>query len=161
MKILTLVILSIFLSSCAAIYIPPETGPNSANLILPTLDSEWGLISGYSYATVQFGFADEDGCGKYFKVVPPKQEGDKEVEIVVPGDKDIFVRLIADDGVWKCAAQGWFSPEPKETYKIIKAGGTHKCVVSVVKVNADDNLEPVQLGIIDPSITGIVTVCKL
>ncbi len=161
MKILILIILSIFLSSCAAIYIPPETRPNSANLILPTKDSELSLIGGYSYAIVSFGFADEDGCGEYFEVVPPKQEGDKEVEIEVPGDKDIFVKFTAGDGVYTCLAQGWFSPEPKETYKIIKAGGTLKCVVSVVKVNADDNLEPVQLGIIDPSITGIVKVCKL
>jgi hypothetical protein len=161
MKILTLVISSIFLSSCAAAYIPPETDPNSAKLILPTVDTEWGLISGYSYATVVFGFADEDGCGKYFKDVPPKQEGDKEVEIEVPSDKDIFVRLTAGDGVWTCVAQGWFSPEPKGTYKITKAGGALKCVVSVDKVNADDNQEPIQLGNIDPSITGVVKVCKL
>jgi hypothetical protein len=148
------------LEGCAATYVAPD-GEDTANLILPAMVSSWDVVKALGASSyVRFGYADESGCGKYMNV-PPEREGDKEVVVKIPSDRDIFIGHFATNGDYSCENHGSFKPKTGATYKVIKKGNGFECFLGVVEVNYYSKDVPIELSSAKYKSFSNVTVCKL
>jgi hypothetical protein len=141
---LILITLTLFtMAGCMATYVAPD-GEDTANLILPVKESIWKSLGGSSY--VHFGYADDSGCGKYLAAVPPEREGDKEVVVKIPADRDIFIGHFAHSGNYNCEIHESFKPKAGATYKVLNMGNGMQCFLGVVEVNNYLKDEPIELS---------------
>ena len=156
---ITLVPLLALFQGCATSYIPSPEIDRPADLVLPTKESSWKFFGGFSNASVVFGFADEKGCGNFFKSVPPKNDGDSSATVKIPSGKPVFVGFFANDGNWVCNVKGHFTPEFNKIYKVVKAGGGYRCQIGIVEMTAEDKFRPIELGKLHTnSLTGAVCI---
>lgn len=147
------------LAGCASTYVAPRSDSYS-NLTLPTGESSWRFFGGSSRKSVSFGFAGEDGCGKFFKEVPAKNEGDKEVTVQIPSGSEIFIGFFASSGNSICKVQGRFTAAEGADYKVKKMGSGYSCAIGVFEMTLSEGNKPVALGKVKQnSLTG--EVCKI
>jgi hypothetical protein len=145
-NLLLCVFVLVGVAGCMATYVAPD-GEDTANLILPVKGSVWGVVKAFGASSyVHFGYADESGCGKYVSAVPPEREGDKEVVVKIPSDRDIFIGHFAHKGNYSCEIHGSFKAEAGATYKVLKEGDGFKCFLGVVEVNNYSKDEPIELS---------------
>ncbi|WP_419812089.1 hypothetical protein [Bacterioplanoides sp.] len=147
------------LVGCASTYVVPKSESYS-NLTLPAEESNWQFLGGSSRQSVSFGFAGENGCGTFFKEIPAKNEGDKEVTIQIPSGREIFVGFFASSGNSLCRVNVIFTALEGADYRVEKLGSGYGCAISIFEMTKSGDNKPVALGEVKQnSLTG--EVCKL
>lgn len=147
------------LLSCAAHYVEPSSGEKSV-LVLPTKSSSYKFLGGFSGATVSFAIKGENGCGKIYRQITPKNKEDTDVEVVIPGNKDIFVVFTANSGNMVCNVAGSFRAEADKKYKVVNIGGGYKCAIGVAELVDESTIIELELKRAYPDSFSGTTICE-
>ena len=131
-------LLVILFSSCASVYVPPESGSTSI-LELPVSNSSWRL-SGVSGLSAAFAIEDSDGCGTIARKMSPLNQGDKVIEVIIPANKTIFINTGFYVGNNYCISNRHFVSKENKTYKIKPLLQDKTCSVAVFESDGSSQI---------------------
>lgn len=154
---------TLLLSGCASVYQYKNEGA-SATLNVPKFDTEYRLLGGFSGGMVMISPEKTKNCGE-FTVISKDKVGEKDINVNIPANKDLFVHVSRYNGNASCAVVGVFSPQADKSYKVLfnmqsYNMSKHRCNSGVVEVTKDGQFKPVVLKRAFASTWDGIKVCK-